>query len=368
MASPIRTRYAPSPTGFLNVGGVRTALFNWLFAKHAGGEMLLRIEDTDRERSKKEYEDDIVEMFRWLGMDFALFARQSDRLDIYTSYIEKMLVAGTAYESREKEGDRESVIRFRNPSTKITFHDLVRGEITFDTTELGDFVIAKDKTSPLYHLAVVIDDHEMEITHVIRGDDGISNTPRQILIQEAIGATTPAYAHLPLLLAPDRSKLSKRKGAEPLHDLRNEGFTPDGIINAVALLGWNPGDEREIFSRAELVDAFSLSRIQKAGAIFSKERMRHINGEHIARMPSADFCAALYQYGETAFEPIMNDAVEKIVRERIEVFGDAKKLLADELAFLVADPNATPELLKNPKAERRDKHIPWQACRAPCSS
>ena len=205
MSQKIITRFPPSPTGNFHVGSARTALFNFLFARKNNGKFILRIEDTDKARSKKEFEDDIFESLEWLGLKYDEFYRQSDRGKIYRTYIEKILDDGSIYE------DEDKIIRFKNPNKKVKFNDLVRGEIEFDTTELKDFIIAKSVDEPLYHLAVVIDDFESNITHVIRGEDHISNTPRQILIQEAIGAPRPIYAHLPLILAPDRSKLSKRK-------------------------------------------------------------------------------------------------------------------------------------------------------------
>ena len=240
----VAVRMAPSPTGNFHVGGARTALFNFLFAKQNNGKFILRIEDTDKERSKKEFEDDIFESLEWLGLKYDEFCRQSERGEIYRNYVEKMLNNDSVYEAEDK------VIRFRNPNKKIKFNDLVRGEIEFDTTELKDFVIAKSVDEPLYHLAVVIDDFESGITHVIRGEDHISNTPRQILIQEAIGAPRPLYAHLPLILAQDRSKLSKRKHGESvsLDYYRNKSYSPEAIINYLALLGWNPGTEQEIFT------------------------------------------------------------------------------------------------------------------------
>ena len=272
----VAVRMAPSPTGNFHVGGARTALFNFLFARKNNGKFILRIEDTDKERSKKEFEDDIFESLEWLGLKYDEFYRQSERGEIYRNYIEKMLNNDSVYEAEDK------VIRFRNPNKKIKFNDLVRGEIEFDTTELKDFVIAKSVDEPLYHLAVVIDDFESGITQVIRGEDHISNTPRQILIQEAIGATRPLYAHLPLILAQDRSKLSKRKHGEAvsLNYYRNKGYSPEAIINYLALLGWNPGTEQEIFTLPELINVFDLARVHKGGAIFDEKKLAWVNRKH----------------------------------------------------------------------------------------
>ncbi len=279
-------RFAPSPTGVLHVGSARTALFNYLFARKNSGKMILRIEDTDKDRSKPEYEKDIKVGLAWLGIDFDEEYRQSDRGEVYKKYLEKMIDDGTAFEAEENKNGTGKIIRFKNPNTKITFEDNVRGEVTFDTTELGDFVIAKDLNSPLYHLGVVVDDHEMGITHVIRGEDGISNTPRQILIQDAIEAKRPNYAHIPLILASDKSKLSKRHSAVSVLDFRKDGYLPEALVNFLALIGWNPGDDREIFSIEELIKEFTLEKIQKGGAVFNTEKLDWFNKEYIRNLES----------------------------------------------------------------------------------
>ena len=280
MNQKIITRFPPSPTGNFHVGSARTALFNFLFARKNNGKFILRIEDTDKARSKKEFEDDIFESLEWLGLKYDEFYRQSDRGKIYRTYIEKILDDGSIYE------DEDKIIRFKNPNKKVKFNDLVRGEIEFDTTELKDFIIAKSVDEPLYHLAVVIDDFESNITHVIRGEDHISNTPRQILIQETISAPRPIYAHLPLILAPDRSKLSKRKHGESvsLDYYRNKGYSPEAMINYLALLGWNPGTEQEIFTLDELINVFDFSRVHKGGAIFDEKKLAWVNRKHFNKL------------------------------------------------------------------------------------
>ena len=280
MSQKIITRFPPSPTGNFHVGSARTALFNFLFARKNNGKFILRIEDTDKARSKKEFEDDIFESLEWLGLKYDEFYRQSDRGKIYRTYIEKILDDGSIYE------DEDKIIRFKNPNKKVKFNDLVRGEIEFDTTELKDFIIAKSVDEPRYHLAVVIDDFESNITHVIRGEDHISNTPRQILIQEAIGAPRPIYAHLPLILAPDRSKLSKRKHGESvsLNYYRDKGYSPEAMINYLALLGWNPGTEQEIFTLDELINVFDFSRVHKGGAIFDEKKLAWVNRKHFNKL------------------------------------------------------------------------------------
>jgi len=278
------TRMAPSPTGHLHIGTARTALYNFLYAKNKGGSFILRSENTDKERSTETFETEILDGLSWLGLEWDKYYRQSERTSVYKPYLNKLISSGKAYISKEqskKEPDKEiEVVRLKNPNKKITFEDEVRGEVTFDTTELGDFVIARSTEDPLYHLAVVIDDSEMEVTHVIRGEDHISNTPRQILIQEAIGAERPIYAHLPLMLAKDRSKLSKRHGAISLYEYQKEGYLKEALVNYLALLGWNPGTNQEIFTLEELIQEFDLSGVQKGGAIFDIEKLRWFNKEH----------------------------------------------------------------------------------------
>ncbi len=282
-------RMAPSPTGNLHLGGARTALFNYLFAKHNDGKYILRIEDTDKERSTKEFENDILSGFEWLGLKHDELYRQSERTEIYKNHIQKMLANGAVYISKEEvteEKQRAEVIRFKNPNKKIIFNDLVHGQIEFDTTELKDFVIARSIDEPLYHLSVVVDDFEMGITHVIRGEEHLSNTPRQILIQEALGAPQPIYVHLPLILDSDRAKLSKRKhGALVWVDTyKNQGLLPDALLNYLALLGWNPGTEQEIFSLDELTKIFDVNKINKSGAIFDIKKLDWVNREHLKRL------------------------------------------------------------------------------------
>ena len=254
MSKKIVTRMAPSPTGKFHVGSVRTALFNYLFARQNGGKFILRIEDTDKERSKKEFETDIIEAFDWLTLEYDEFYRQSERTEIYKKHIQKLIDDGFAYISKEEateEKQRSEVIRFKNPNKVVKFNDLILGDIEVDTTDLGDFVIAKDLENPLYHLTVVVDDGIMEVSHVIRGQDHISNTPRQILILEALGFQRPIYAHIPLILAPDKTKLSKRHGALATLEYRDIGYFKEAILNFMAMIGWNPGDDREIFSKQE---------------------------------------------------------------------------------------------------------------------
>ncbi|MCK4387099.1 MAG: glutamate--tRNA ligase, partial [Candidatus Pacebacteria bacterium] len=330
----IRTRIAPSPTGHLHIGTVRTALFNYLFAKQNGGQIILRIEDTDKKRSKQEYENDILEGFEWLGIGFDEKYWQSARTKIYKKYLQKLITDGKAYISKEEagEGKREEVIRFKNPNTKISFVDLIRGRVEFDSADLGDFVIAKSLDEPLYNFAVVVDDCEMKISHIIRGEDHISNTPRQILIQEALGAPRFNYAHLPLILAPDRSKMSKRHNAVSVNEYRKAGYLPEALVNYTAFLGWNPGTEQEIFIMDELVEKFNLSKVQKGGAIFNPEKLNWINKEHIKLMTNESFEAKILEFlpVETKKMALANDKmfskILPLIRERIEKFEDAAKM------------------------------------------
>ncbi len=285
-------RFAPSPTGLLHIGGARTALFNYLYAKQTGGKFILRIEDTDKERSKSEYEEEIREGLEWLGITPDAVYRQSERTEIYQKHLQTLIQKGAAYLSKEPKkdgaGEMIEVVRFKNPNRRISWNDLVRGEVSFDTTELKNFVIAKSVTEPLYHLAVVVDDFEMGITHIIRGEDHISNTPRQILIQEALGAPRPIYAHLPLILAADRSKLSKRKHGETvsLAHYRALGISPEAMLNFLALLGWHPkaSDASEVLSFADLVAQFQLERVQKGGAVLDVNKLNWLNRQYLKRV------------------------------------------------------------------------------------
>lgn len=337
-SKPVVTRFAPSPTGFLHLGGYRTALFNYIYARQHNGKMILRIEDTDKTRSKKEYEEDILSSLRWLGIDYDELYRQSDRTEVYTRHIKKLLENRFAYESsEEKEGKEGTVIRFKNPRTTVVFKDLIRGEIHMDTKDLGDFVIARSIDDPLYHLAVVVDDFEMGVTHIIRGEDHISNTPRQILIQEAIGAPRALYAHLPLVLAPDRSKLSKRHGALPVREYQNEGYLPHALINFLALLGWSPQrggntEESEIFTAEKLREIFSLDHVQKGGAIFNADKLNWINKEHIKKMPLQDFQSTARKFLSEEITKLPEWSEDRFTRaipvlaDRIEKFGDIRDM------------------------------------------
>ncbi len=346
-SAQIRVRIAPSPTGSLHIGTARTALFNYIFAKQHGGVFVVRIEDTDKERSKKEFEENILDGLSWLKIKPDEFYRQSERTEIYKKYIEKLIKDGFAYLSKEEAspGKRSEVIRFKNPNKSITFNDIIRGPITFETKDLGDFVIAKDLDTPLYHLAVVVDDHEMKISHVIRGEDHISNTPRQIMLLEAIGANIPTYAHLPLILAPDKSKLSKRHGAIAVTEYREDGFLPEAIVNFLAILGWSPqsrGEEGSILSFDEIIEKFELEKVSKSGAVFDIKKLEWINKQYIKKIPQGDL-------GEIIREKILARGLfisneEMFVRsipliiEKISTLNEASAVWQEELLFLEKTP------------------------------
>ena len=370
------TRFPPSPTGLFHVGNARTFLFNYLFTKQNNGQIVFRLEDTDKERSREEYAKDIIDNLKWLGIepDFSTSIRQSERGGVYKKYLEKMISEGKAYFSNEKiveEGQRDSVIRFKNPNKKIVFNDLIRGDIEFDTTELKDFIIAKSLEEPIYHLAVVVDDYEMGVSHIIRGDDGISNTPRQILIQEAIGAPRPIYAHLPLILAKDKTKLSKRKHGEKVSVTfyRNAGYLPEAIVNFLALIGWNPGDEREIFSKEELVKEFSLERIQKSAGIFNTERLDWYNGQYIRKTETKKLAEMLLEYLPENWKKIAVEnypywiKIVELEKNRIAKLLDIK----EGIGYFFSEPEYAKEILlwkpasrqggKEPDLENTKKHL-----------
>jgi glutamyl-tRNA synthetase len=372
----IRVRMAPSPTGPLHIGSARTALFNWLFARSHGGTFLLRIEDTDKERSKKEFENEIFEGFAWLGIDWdEAVERQSERGAIYRSYLEKLLTNGEAYycycTKEELEVQRQAmlaggmpwkynghcriyanapgittpqptdlkpqVIRFKIPEVKVEFKDLIRGKVAFDASLFGDQVIAKDLDSPLYNFAVVIDDADMRISHVIRGEEHLGNTPKQILIMRALGFSEPIYAHIPLILNSDRSKMSKRFGDSALSEFKQKGYLPEAIVNFIALLGWHPSDDREIFSLTELIGTFELERVQKSGAIFNQDKLDWLNREHMKSYSDAKLAELAEPFiGNNTAGGLFSDTTEinhqfierliKIERGRANTLGDFAKL------------------------------------------
>jgi glutamyl-tRNA synthetase len=366
----VRTRFPPSPTGHLHIGSARTALFNWLFARHHGGTFVLRFEDTDRERSTQASVDEYLEGFRWLGVDWdegPFF--QTQRYPLYTQYARRLLESGKAYRCwctvEELEARREAAmqagrrpaydrscrdltgvpsgrtshtIRFRTPvHGETVIDDLVKGPIVFQNAGLDDFIIVRSDGSPVYNFCVVVDDIDMRITHILRGDDHVANTPRQMLLYRALEATLPRFIHLPLILGPDKARLSKRHGASSVFEYRDRGYLPDALVNFLARLGWSHGDQ-EIFTRAELIEHFSLDHIGTAAAVFNSEKLLWLNFQYLKATPAGELadlvCPFLQQKGlpVPADRAWLRRAVETL-RERAKTLGE----LADLLRFYVVD-------------------------------
>ena len=407
--SVIRCRIAPSPTGPLHIGTARTALFNYLFARRESGTFILRLEDTDVARSTLEFERDILEGLHWLGIAWDEGPevagqpargpygpyRQMQRLERYSAAAERLLSADRAYycyctpeelaadrkaqeaarqpphyvgrcarltaderRAREAEG-RKAVIRFRVGEGLVAFDDVIRGHVEIDTTALGgDLVIIRSDGTPLYHFSVVVDDVEMEITHVIRGEDHLSNTPKHILLFRALGAVVPVFAHLPLILNPDRTKMSKRKTQTAVADYRAQGFLPEALVNYFALLGWSSGTEEEIFSLDELAARFDLSRVQSAGAVFDRERLEWLNGQWIRRLSPEEVAERALPYlaerldrlradGAAVRQPTVDDlfSLMPVVQERLPTLAAA----ADMLDFVFIEEIAADPALLVPK-------------------
>lgn len=335
--SEVIVRFPPSPTGLFHIGTARTVLYNYLFAKKHNGTIVMRFEDTDKERSKPEYAENILSGIQQLGMSWdSEVLYQSKRTDIYRQYIQRIVDEGNAYfcfctteeldsmraeaeknkkpfrypgtwrnaskESIQKKLDENMpyVIRIKIPENRgdITWNDAVRGEITIKSSELDDFVIAKNFDTPLYNFCVVIDDALMHISHVIRGEDHIPNTPKQILVYEAFGWNCPVFAHIPLILNADKSKLSKRKNDVSVDNYLADGYMPEALINFLALLGWNTADEQEIFSMEELIEKFSLERVHKNGAIFDLQKLNFLNGYYIRQKSPEEFAKIVEKYWE----------------------------------------------------------------------
>lgn len=347
--SKIVTRFAPSPTGLLHGGNYRTAVFSYLFARKHGGKFIVRIEDTDRERSKKEYEENILDSLAWLGLEHDALYRQSELVANHTKALEDLVKTGNAYISREEAKDGSGVmrelVRFRNPNKRVAFTDAIRGLIEIDTTDLGDFVIAKGIDEPLFHLAVVVDDASMGVTHIIRGEDHIANTPRQILLCEALGYAVPQYAHLPLVVDDKRAKLSKRRGAQPLTYYREQGYLPEAILNFLALIGWNPGTEQEIFTKDELTELFTLERVQKSPGFFNVEKLDWVNKEHIKRLSIEEQCAHIERVLPPSITTLASYSHEMlflitpILVEHITHFGEIRELAErGDVAYFFEDP------------------------------
>jgi glutamyl-tRNA synthetase len=371
-------RFAPSPTGYLHVGGARTALFNWLYVRRHGGTFILRIEDTDVERSSEDMVTGILDSLRWLGLDWdegpgvggphAPYF-QTGRLNAYRAAANRLVAAGRAYycycrpedlkakrdaaqadgtawtydraclrlsedeiAAREAAGQPRA-IRFFVPPGRTIVQDLIHGAVEFDHAHLEDFVILRSDGYPTYHLSVVVDDVDMEITHVVRGDDHVSNTPKQVLLYQAMGAALPAFAHVPLILGPDRKRLSKRHGATSVGEYEKQGYLPEAMVNFLALLGWSPGGDRELFTKDELVAAFTLDGISGGNAVFNPEKLDWFNQQHLARLPAGEILGRLAgTLQATDWWPASLDGLEV---ERIERAVDLLKPRARHLSDLV---------------------------------
>jgi nondiscriminating glutamyl-tRNA synthetase len=409
MPSP-RVRIAPSPTGPLHIGTARTALFNYLYAQRNAGTFVLRLEDTDVARSTVAFEADILEQLHWLGIawdegpdaaggeDRGPYGpyRQMQRLERYAEAAARLLADDTAYRCyctpEELEADRKAqeaaheppryvgrcakltpeqraereaagkrgALRFRVPAGRISFDDLIRGEVEIDTANLGgDFVIVRSDGTPLYHFTVVVDDAAMEMTHIVRGEDHLSNTPKHILLFQALGHAVPEFAHLPLILNPDRTKMSKRKSQTAIADYRAQGFIPEALVNYLALLGWSTGTEEEILSLDELAARFDLEHVQKGGAVFDRERLEWLNGQWIRRLGAEDLIERLQPFLEIEHDEGRIDRVPSpeelrplvpIIQERLPTLG----AIGDLVGFLWVDDVVVDPALLVPKRWDRD--------------
>lgn len=362
-ALPIRVRFAPSPTGHLHIGGLRTALFNWLFARHNAGTFLLRIEDTDRERSKPEFTQSILASFAWTGLTSdEPVVIQSQRFEEHHKIAQQLLEQGKAYRcycapedmvSRHEEeffikydgkcrnrvaqkddAQKPYAIRFKLPTDKksITFHDIIRGEVTFELDQFDDFIIVRSDGIPIYNFVVVLDDAYMRISHVIRGEEHISNTPKQILLYQACGYTVPQFAHLPMILGPSGDKLSKRDGAVSVLEYKQDGYLPDALNNYLARLGWAHGDQ-EIFSREELINYFSLEQVGKKGAIFDVQKLAWVNAMYIRALPAAAILAYIVKEIAPDLLKKLSQWSEQHIAQAIDLYKERvhtlKELLLD---------------------------------------
>jgi glutamyl-tRNA synthetase len=346
-----RVRFAPSPTGYLHVGGARTALLNWLYARHVGGKFLLRIEDTDKQRSTEEHTQVILDGLTWLGLDWDEgLVFQGARVKRHQEVADRLLAEGKAYLD-------EGAIRFRLPSGEIAWDDAVHERISFQGEDIKDFIVLRSDRTPIYNLAVVVDDLDMAITHVLRGDDHISNTPKQIALYRALGATPPVFGHVPMINGPDGKKLSKRHGATAVGDYQHLGILPAAMRNFLALLGWSPGGDREIMTLDEMVRLFSLEGIQKKSAIFDMTKLEWMNGQYLS-LASADelyplVAPQLEQLGLKASPPAVLRAIAA-VKTRSRTTLDVARQVAVRLdaRYVVFDEKAKNEVAKDPAGYR----------------
>ena len=329
-----RLRFAPSPTGYLHVGGARTALFNWLYARRHGGTFILRIEDTDVERSQAEMVTGILDGLRWLGIDWDEGPEvggphapyyQSQRLERYRAAARQLLDSCQAFEDG-------GAIRFKVPPGKTTFADSVHGPIEFDNEHIESFVILRSDTHPTYHLSVVVDDIDMAITHVVRGDDHISNTPKQVLLYNALGKTPPTFAHVPLIMGADKQRLSKRHGATSVMEYEKLGYVPEAMVNFLALLGWGTGSNDELLTKDELIQRFNLEGISGGNAVFNTEKLDWFNHQYLLKLPDAELIARLGLEGDAAWLA----KVLALLRPRCKKLTEYR----DQLAPFFVDPTS----------------------------
>ncbi len=389
----VRVRFAPSPTGYPHIGNIRTALFNWLFARHSGGTFIVRIEDTDQSRKVEGALESILGSLQWLDLDWDEGPQkggeygpyfQSERLDLYQKYARQLIDNGHAYKcycssarldqmrkdmAERKESTRSydrhcrdlnpeeqakleaegiiPVVRFKIPlEGRTAFHDLVKGDVSFENSELDDLVLLKSDGFPTYHLANIVDDHHMEISHVMRADEWLSSTPRHVLLYQAFEWEPPLFVHLPMILGPDKSKLSKRHGATAVTEFRDEGYLPEAMLNFMTLLGWSLDDKTEIFSKEELIKQFSIERISKTAAVFNHEKLHWMNGAYIREMSTDDLAQRIIPVLEEKLpddvkRPVSEEYVKQIVpliMERINTLNEAAAyadffFLGDELEY-----------------------------------
>jgi len=347
----IRVRFAPSPTGYLHVGGARTALFNWLFARREGGKFLLRIEDTDKARSTDENTQVILDGLKWLGLDWdepPVF--QGARLARHQQVADQLLKEGKAY-------TEEDAIRLRVPPGELSWDDAVHGRISFKGEDIRDFVILRSDRSPLYNFAVVVDDIDMQVTHVLRGDDHISNTPKQLAVYRALGVATPIFGHVPMIHGPDGKKLSKRHGATAVGDYQHLGILPEAMRNFLALLGWSPGGDREIMSKEDLRNLFSLDGILKKPSVFDTTKLEWMNGQYLSAKPAAELLPLVQPELAKLGINGNHDAVLKAitaVKTRSRTTLDVARQVAVRLdgKFVTLDEKARKEIAKDAAAYR----------------
>ncbi|MDR2893588.1 MAG: glutamate--tRNA ligase [Deltaproteobacteria bacterium] len=385
----IVTRFAPSPTGHLHIGGARTAIFSWLLARHCKGKFLLRIEDTDLERSKQEYTDSILASMSWLGLEHdGEIAYQSKRLDLYSEYVDKLLASGHAYwcecSPEEVEAMREEArakgekpryngrcrernlgpgpgraVRLKAPlSGRVAFEDMVKGHIAVDASELDDMVLCRADGAATYNLAVVVDDAEMKVTHVLRGDDHVNNTPKQILIYQALGLPIPVFGHVPMILGPDRQKLSKRHGAKAVIDYQQDGLLPAGLVNYLARLGWSHKDQ-EIFSRAELIDFFDGKNMSSSAAGFDPEKLLWVNAQHLRGLNPDELAAALTPFIKDLGAEATPEKIKQIAPLFQSRASDLKDMAAQMLCLLLPADKLTyqPEAVQKALNEDGKRHV-----------